>query len=529
VPFHKSARDRVTILFGGVTRRQERLLCATVSRLGYKVACFPTPDKEDFQAGREFGNAGMCSPAHFIAGALVRHLQRLRDEHGLTPDYIVRHYAYANAGACGPCRFGMYESECRLVLRNAGFGDLPVLSFQQKDGLAHADGEAGLNFDEQFFMAFLSAILICDALNELYHQLKPYELEKGATDQVFDKVMDYLCGYLAQAPPPPRAARPLARLTHWLIPDTDRGQLETILENVLTGFYVKGLKRCAEIINEELEVDYSRPAPLVKVIGEFWAQTTEGDGNFRMFEFLEKEGAEVAVEPIMTWMSYLVDVARCRAVDRRGATADPLPPYAVLSHIRNAAGYGLSRLRIALIDYVFHRQYNRIRKALGGVSRPQTRQATLRRLAAPYYDHRLMGGEGHLEIGKAIYFGTGHLCHMLVGLKPFGCLPSTQSDAAMAAVAAHHPEILYVPIETSGEGDVNAYSRVQMTLTEAKQRCKEEHQRALDEAGLSPEAVQRLVTTDRELRRPLRPIPRHPHTAGTAANFIRHLPARLSS
>ena len=31
--------------------------------------------------------------------------------------------------------------------------------------------------------------------------------------------------------------------------------------------------------------------------GEFWAQTTEGDGNFNMFAFLEKGGAEVLVEP----------------------------------------------------------------------------------------------------------------------------------------------------------------------------------------------------------------------------------------
>ena len=49
-----------------------------------------------------------------------------------------------------------------------------------------------------------------------------------------------------------------------------------------------------------------RVKPMVKVTGEFLAQTTEGDGNFHMFQFLEREGAEVMVEPIATWVTYLL-------------------------------------------------------------------------------------------------------------------------------------------------------------------------------------------------------------------------------
>ena len=49
---------------------------------------------------------------------------------------------------------------------------------------------------------------------------------------------------------------------------------------------------------DAIEVDRLRVKPIVKVTGEFWAQTTEGDGNFHMFRFLEREGAQVMVEPI---------------------------------------------------------------------------------------------------------------------------------------------------------------------------------------------------------------------------------------
>ncbi|KKL63414.1 hypothetical protein LCGC14_2175330, partial [marine sediment metagenome] len=71
-------------------------------------------------------------------------------------------------------------------------------------------------------------------------------------------------------------------------------------------------------INEEIEVDYTRAKPIVKVTGEFWAQTTEGDGNFNMFPFLQGEGAEVLVEPVATWIAYMLNQAKMKKADSRG-------------------------------------------------------------------------------------------------------------------------------------------------------------------------------------------------------------------
>ena len=66
-----------------------------------------------------------------------------------------------------------------------------------------------------------------------------------------------------------------------------------------------------------IDVDRTRPKPLVKITGEFWAQTTEGDGNFHMFRFLEREGAQVLVEPIATWVAYLLYQAKYVAQRKR--------------------------------------------------------------------------------------------------------------------------------------------------------------------------------------------------------------------
>ena len=82
------------------------------------------------------------------------------------------------------------------------------------------------------------------------------------------------------------------------------------------------------------------------------------------------------------------------------------------------------------------------------------------------------GGEGHLEVAKNIYYSNKDLCHMVLSLKPFGCMPSTQSDGAQSAVIYQYKDMIYLPMETSGEGEINAHSRVQMALGEAKVKAK---------------------------------------------------------
>src|SRR5678816_1435830 len=63
-PFTRAERDRVTLLFGGLTMRHESLLLAALRGLGYRVALIPTPCKADFQAGKEYGNNGQCNPTY---------------------------------------------------------------------------------------------------------------------------------------------------------------------------------------------------------------------------------------------------------------------------------------------------------------------------------------------------------------------------------------------------------------------------------------------------------------------------------
>ena len=229
-----------------------------------------------------------------------------------------------------------------------------------------------------------------------------------------------------------------------------------------------------------METDWLRVKPVVKVIGEFWAQETEGDGNYQMFQFLEKEGAEVSVEPISNWVLYLLHQFKQRGVFRSRMLTHIAPwknsPLAALK--KRAAAWG-KRSSFATGEGIYLGHYARLEKALLGEAHPLPSQAELAALADPYYNSELRGGEGHLEVAKNLYYTKHRLCHMVLDLKPFGCLPSLQSDAVQAGLAERFPEMVFLSVETSAEGEIHAYSRVQMALAEARVKAQDEFESTL--------------------------------------------------
>jgi len=184
-------------------------------------------------------------------------------------------------------------------------------------------------------------------------------------------------------------------------------------------------------------------------------------------------------------------------------------------------------IRLKFAEAVFRREYHRIAAALGDLTHHLVDQYELQRIAHPYYNSRAGGGEGHLEVAKNIYYSNKALCHMVLCLKPFGCMPSTQSDGAQSAVMAHHRDMIFLPIETSGEGDVNAHSRVQMALGEAKAKAKLEFKTALAQAGYSLDEIKDFVAEHPELRRPMYHVPQSEGVVGVGANFVCHVSQRM--
>ncbi len=531
-PFTAAERCRTTILIGGLTRRHERFIQAVFQGSGYRCDILPTPDLNAYHVGREYCNNGQCNPAYFTAGSLIQQLMDL-EARGLSRQDIQDRYVFFTAGSCGPCRFGMYDSEYQLALENAGFGGFRVLQFQQDDGVRQKKTEPGLKFTLDFGLGMLNAVILADVLNDLSYKIRPYEVVPGQTDEVLTACVDELCEHLREH----KAGDLVDRVPSWL---ADRLARRNTLRTTLSVFYKfhhhlygraykEVLSRCRARINT-IALDRTRVKPIVKIVGEFWAQTTEGDGNYRMFSFLESEGAQVYSEPLGTWIAYLLSNARLHLYPRRGLDKKYLEPgrWELGRRVTSELDFQKKRALLSTGEWMFTREHNRVSGVFRELLKELVSQRELARLAQEFYHPLARGGEGHLEVGKNIYYTVHKLCHMVLSLKPFGCMPSSQSDGIQSAVINHFKDMIFLPIETSGEGEINARSRVQMALGEAKTKAKAEFQGALAGTGRTMVEISDFVARHPALRRPLYPLPARKGVAGLAANFVLHVADLLS-
>src|SRR4051812_27076914 len=233
----------------------------------------PTPDVAAFQLGKEYGNNGQCNPTYFTVGNLVQYLQK-REDDGYTKKDLINNFVYVTAGACGPCRFGMYEAEYRLALRNAGFDGFRVILFQQAGGLDQSEFEAGLDMNLDFFLNLINAMNFGDVLNEVGYQIRPFEVNAGETNDVMDIATDELYEVL-QKRSPWTAERMLGRAGRSMPAKAAVEYAGKFLEQLFSDTYTSALQQIRSKF-DGVTVDRFRVKPIVKITGEFWAQTTEG-------------------------------------------------------------------------------------------------------------------------------------------------------------------------------------------------------------------------------------------------------------
>jgi predicted nucleotide-binding protein (sugar kinase/HSP70/actin superfamily) len=479
-PFTREERDSTTLWMGGLSRKHDLFICAAARSRGYDMRPMPVPDNEALKIGKEFGNRGQCNPTYYTAGNLIRKLRAL-EASGVPREDLLRDYVYITAGSCGPCRFGMYSTEYRKVLRDAGYEGFRVLELHQTDIVRGDLKNDGLEVTLPFLIAIVKAAVAADVLNLIGHRIRPYEVNAGETDKVLGECGDIVIEALEQRRSVLRALRGCRRL----------------LKNIV--------------------VDRLRSKPVVCVIGEIWAMTTEGDGNYKMHSFLEDEGAEVLIQPIFNWLLYLIWEQKRDASIRRLLRGEDTG---------NRDSKGKSQwwqLMVASMAEPVLRQSIRSFAAAVGLTHPHLADIVAMSAATHrYYDSEIRGGEAFMEVGKFMDAAHNKLAHLVISVKPFGCLPSSGvSDGIQSLVSAHSPDCAFYAVETTGDGKVSVHSRIQMMLFNARKRAQSEFEQALERAGIDADEAHRRLRRD-PVRRSASYHPHHCYVT-TAANMVAEL------
>jgi len=480
--FAASQRPETTLLLGGLTMAHDYLVEAGLKGIGYKARMLEVPDHESLRYGKEFGNRGQCNPTYFTVGNLVKSLDEIREAEGLTHQQVVDSHIFVTAGACGPCRFGMYVTEYRKALRDGGYDGFRVMLFQQTGGLKQATGEeAGLLLNPTFFTAVAKALFAGDVINAISYRIRPYEKVKGSADIALQKVKDEVYQALEHK------------------------------TNVVMALY-RGRKHLAAV-----EVNRLQAKPKVSILGEFWAMTTEGEGNHFLQRFVEDEGGEDTIQLIANLLLY--NIWEFRFDTRERAT------------LRGADGgaFGLADTDVGLLlaglylaELAVRGIFKTFGFALGLRDYPLPDMDEVAKVGHSHYNVHLRGGEGHMEVAKLILNVVKQKAHMTLSVKPFGCMPSSGvSDGVQSVITEILPDAIFCPVETSGDAAVNFYSRIQMFLFKARQRATEEYAVTLEKYGVTQEQLDAFIAEHPKYGTPFY---HPPHVvAGTAADIVHEI------
>jgi predicted nucleotide-binding protein (sugar kinase/HSP70/actin superfamily) len=487
-PFTRAERDSVTVLFGGLHWRVERVFQGLLESAGHRARVLPVATREDLLAGREVADIGQCCPTSFTTGNLINFLKREAKEIGAAE--VSQKYVYLTAGSCGACRFGQYHQSYELALRNSGLEAFRMFLMAQDEMDQKAKMGDGLDFNLPITLACLWGIFCTDLVQDLEYQVRPYEVVPGQTDAVVKESVELLHDVFRNRP--------------------RHGPYRSIGWYLTTGYYARALREIHRKFSA-IEVDRLRVKPTVKITGEFYLQTVEGDPNYNIHRWLEAESAQVYPAAIAVWMDYLLRLGLQRFEDYAG--------------IERTARLKLGAGRA--VQWIYRRAFDRLRRALGDLPHELPHQLELRRLAAPYFHSRLDGGEGDMLVGKALWAYHRKKAHMICELSPYSCMPNTMSIGAMGGVIGKYPDLLYAPLEIKGDAEVHALSRCQMILTEAKKRAQREFDEALARTGLTVDQVRAHLDAHPEMKRATYRVP-HAGVVGTAANLVLHVAALRS-
>lgn len=481
----KSERENVTLLISGLTAAQDFLVEGALRGVGYNVKYFGMSDNAGLQTGKEFGNRGQCNPTYFTVGSLVKYLIDLRDKEGMKTEDIIKNYVFLTAGACGPCRFGMYVTEYRKALRDAGFDGFRVMLFQQTGGLSQATGDdVGLEMNPEFFIAIIKSIVCGDALNALGYRIRPFEVVPGSTNVAIEEAKRILYAALYEK------------------------------TNIFWA-----LHRARKVM-AGVRVDKLRPRAKTSIIGEFWAMTTEGDGNYQLQKFLESEGGECDIQLTTAWLLYNIWECARDTRERKDLREVDGGNYGLEGLDELGVAKRLATMRLAEIGLRLGFQAFALPLGLYGYHLPD--MELVADVAKDYYSNDLRGGEGHMEVGKLIVNAVMNKAHITVSVKPFGCMPSSGvSDGVQSLITTRFPGSIFCAVETSGDGATNFYSRIQMYMFKARIAAEEELARAYQAAGIAPEQARAFLDANPRYASALH----HPgHTvAGTAANLVHEI------
>ena len=380
---------------------------------GYKVHLLENYDQSLIGEGLKYVHNDMCYPCLLVIGQMLDAIKR-----GIVDK---DHSALVISQTGGGCRASNYYFLLLKALKRANLENIPVISMN----LQGMNSNPGLKITKLMLLQAFTGLLYGDLLMMLYNQTKPYEVNKGDSDKVVDYWTDYLGSCFAK----------------------NRGY-----------FFSNFRKNMHKIATDfhNVKCDRSQKRVKVGVVGEIYMKYSKL-GNSNLKEFLESEGCEVMLPPMMGFILYSF---------KNGVYDDEY-----------YGGRGKYKLAMKLI-FPFLLKLEKVMTDEMSYYPEYHRSATFEELE--HYREGLIDkgckmGEGWLltaEMAELIEKGYSNI----VCTQPFGCLPNHICGKGMIRpLKEKYPNSNIVPIDYDPSATkVNQENRIKLMLSIARENLLKE-------------------------------------------------------
>ena len=402
--FTKNMKD-YTILFPLMAPIHFELIEKAVGSCGYNVKLLRECSPHTVETGLKYVNNDACYPSILVTGQMIEALE--------SGEYDIDKTALIMSQTGGGCRATNYIGFIRKALKDAGYPNIPVISFN----VVGMEKMPGFKLSPTMAERALKALIYGDLLQKMLTKNRVYEINKGETENLYYKWLEK-CKLLC---------------------------VKSSLKEFKQSIY--------DIVNdfEKIEVDMSEEKPKVGIVGEVLIKYHPFGNNF-VADKLEKEGAEVILPDFMGFIKFM-------------ATHK-----ITFNTLINTDKYKakIFKAAIHLIDLLEKDEI----KALSSSKKGYLLPCNIWELQDKVKDILSIGnqtGEGWFLTAEMIEY-IEHGIPNIVCVQPFACLPNhVVGKGVIKTIRDKYPEANISPVDYDpGASEANQTNRIKLLMAVAK-------------------------------------------------------------
>ena len=391
-------------------------------------------DQETLELGRKYTLGKECYPYILTTGDILKTL-KYNDP---------KKCAFLMPLTHGPCRFGQYNKMQKILLKELGYEDVPVIApgapessqfYKEYD----MQGKKGA----ELYMRAMAGVFTIDYLVKYLYRIRPYEKEKGLSDNIYNELLVKVRQLVSN----PGNKRVIDSLT-------------LLLE-------------LAELKFGSIEVE-NIEKPLVGIVGEIYVRNHPFSNN-EIVKKVEALGGEAQLPDFSEWAYHTNATGK---LDNSIKQKDNYYRFIAasgdfsFSEIKKVIPNYFKGIRYSVANTVFNRIIHKYCKML---ERPISEQSTIELEetdiyeiwdnAEPYIIKWF--GEGALSIGKSIHWIKKGV-DGIINVMPFTCMPGTMVTAISRRIKQQY-KVPWLNLAFDGLEQGTTETRLEAFLYQAKQ------------------------------------------------------------